>query len=78
MSIIADIFIWLLIDTAFGFLFYATGCFLLKVLTFGRYEMEFKDFVSFKDAKSSKVYAIMALGVSFYVIIIALIAYSNS
>jgi hypothetical protein len=78
MSIIADIFFWLLIDTAFGFLFYSTGCFILKIFTFGRYKMEFKDFATFNGAKSRKVTLITVLGLSFYVLLIALIAYLNS
>ncbi|MEW6992599.1 hypothetical protein AADZ91_18200 [Colwelliaceae bacterium 6441] len=78
MSIIADIFVWLLIDTAFGFLFYSTGCLILKFFTLGSYKMEFKDFATFKGAKSRKVTSIIILGISFYILIIALIAYSNS
>ncbi|WP_299491820.1 hypothetical protein [uncultured Shewanella sp.] len=78
MSIVTDIFVWLLIDTALGFLFYSTGCFILKVLTLGRYNMEFKDFATFKGVKSRKVTSIIILGVSFYILIIALIAYSNN
>jgi hypothetical protein len=78
MSIIADLFVWLLVDTAFGFLFYSTGCFILKVFTLGSYKMEFKDFATFKGAKSRKVTSIIILGISFYILIIALIAYSNS
>ena len=78
MSIITDIFVWLLIDTALGFLFYSTGCFILKVFTFGRFNIELKDFASFKGAKSKKVISITVLGLTFYVLIIAFIAYSNS
>jgi hypothetical protein len=78
MSIIADIFVWLLIDTALGFLFYSTGCFILKVFTLGRFNIEFKNFATFKGEKSRKVTSIIVLGISFYVLIIALIAYSNS
>jgi len=78
MSIIADIFVWLLIDTVIGFFFYSTGCFILKVVTLGRFNMEFKDFVTFKGAKSRKVTSIIVLGISFYVLIITLIAYLNS
>ncbi len=78
MSIVMDLFVWLLIDTALGFLFYSTGCFILKLLTLGRYNMAFKDFATFKGAKSRKVTSIIILGISFYILTIALIAYSNS
>lgn len=78
MSIVTDIFLWLLIETAFGFLFYATGCMLLKVTTFGSYKMEFKDYASFKQRKSKKVVPLIALGVGFYVFFILFIAYLNN
>jgi len=78
MSIVTDIFLWLLIETAFGFLFYATGCMLLKVTTFGSYRMEFKDYASFKQGKSKKVVPLIALGVGFYVFFILFIAYLNN
>jgi hypothetical protein len=78
MSIFADIFVWLLIDTALGFLFYSTGCYILKVFTFGRFNMELKGFASFKGVKSRKVTSITILGLTFYVLVIAFIAYSNS
>lgn len=78
MSIVTDIFLWLLIETAFGFLFYATGCMLLKVTTFGSYKMEFKDYASFKQGKSKKVVPLIALGVGFYVFFILFIAYLNN
>ncbi|BBN83837.1 hypothetical protein PA25_38220 [Pseudoalteromonas sp. A25] len=78
MSIIMDIFVWLLIDTVFGFWFYSTGWFLLKVFSFGRSNMELKDFANFKDSKSKSVISTMVLGISFYVFIITLIVYANS
>lgn len=77
MSIVADIFIWLLVDTAFGFLFYATGGAILKVLTFGRYKMNFKNYAAFKDDKTNKVMPTIILGVGFYLAILALIALAN-
>ena len=47
MSFVMDIFLWLLIDTVLGFIFYSTGCFILKVFTLGRFEIEFNDFSTF-------------------------------
>ena len=78
MSIITDIFFWLLIETSLGFLFYSTGCFILKVFTLGSFKMEFKDFASFKGQKSRKVTLITFLGLTFYVLAIVFIAYLNS
>ena len=78
MSIITDIFFWLLIDTAFGFLFYSTGCFILKVLTLGSFKMEFKDFASFKGKKSRKVTLIILLGLTFYVLVIVFLSYLSN
>ncbi len=78
MSIVADIFIWLLIDTAIGFLLYITGCLILKVLTFGQFTIKFKDFSSFKTNKAKKVNLIMLLGFLFYVSLIVLTAYLNN
>ena len=78
MSVIADLCIWLLIDTVLGFLLYLTGCLILKVFTLGRFKVAFKDFTTFKGVKSKKVTSIIVLGISFYVLIIAFIAYYNS
>ena len=78
MSIITDIFLWLLIDTALGFLLYSTGCFILKALTFGQYEIKYKDFTSFKANKSKKINLALLLGFSFYVALIFFIAYLNN
>jgi len=75
MSFVIDIFVWLLIETIFGFLFYSTGCLILKVFTLGRFTMEFKDFASFKGSKSKKINLICLLGISFYVLVIVLMAY---
>lgn len=78
MSIISDIFVWLLIDTALGFIFYSTGCFVLKVLTLGKFEIEFKDFSSFKAHKNKKVNLIILLGLCVYISLIVLATYMNS
>jgi hypothetical protein len=78
MSIITDMLFWLLIDTALGFLFYSTGCFILKVFTLDSFKMEFKDFASFKGRKSRKVTLITLLGLTFYVLVIFFIAYLNN
>jgi hypothetical protein len=77
MSIVMDIFLWLFIDTVLGFLFYLTGCVILKVLTFGYFEIKFKDFSDFKANKAKNVNLIMLLGFSFYALLIVLVAYSN-
>jgi len=77
MSIVVEIFIWLLIDTLLGFIFYSTGCFILKAFTFGQFESKFKDFSNFKANKAKKVNFIILLGFSFYVLLIMLIAYLN-
>ncbi len=75
MSFVIDIFAWLLIETIFGFIFYSTGCLILKVFTLGQFKMEFMNFASFKGSKSKKVNLICLLGISFYVICIVLMAY---
>lgn len=78
MSVVLDIFVWLLIDTALGYIFYSTGCLMLKIFTFGQFQAEFKDFASFKDNKSKKVNLICFLGISFYLLLIVLMAYLNN
>jgi hypothetical protein len=78
MSFVIDILAWLFIETILGFIFYSTGCLILKVITFGQYKMEFKDFASFKGSKSKKVNLVCLLGIIFYVLSIVLIAYLNN
>lgn len=78
MSFVIDIFAWLFIETILGFIFYSTGCLILKVITFGQYQMEFKDFASFKGSKSKKVNLVCLLGITFYVLSIVLIAFLNN
>lgn len=78
MSIAIEIFIWLFIETIFGFVFYITGCLLLKALTFGKFEIEFKDLTAYKGNKYKKVNLICLLGIAFYVFLIVLIATLNS
>ena len=78
MSLVMDIVVWLLIDSIVGFFLYSTGCLILKVVTFGQFNIEFKAFVSFKESKAKKVNLIMLLGLSFYASIIVLIVYLNS
>lgn len=73
MSLVSDALIWLLIDTFIGFIFYATGAYVLKVLSFGKYKVEFKDFASFKMAESKKVTLVIALGMAFYILLIYLV-----
>lgn len=77
MSIVVEVFVWLLIDTLLGFIFYSTGCFILKIFTFGQFETQFKDFSNFKANKAKKVNLIILLGFSFYVSLILLIGYLN-
>jgi hypothetical protein len=75
MSIAFDIFIWLIVETGLSFLFYSTGWLLLKVVTFGQYKSEFKDFASYKASKARRVDLIFLLGFCFYVALIAVMAY---
>ena len=75
MSIAFDIFIWLIVDTGLSFLFYSTGWLLLKVVTFGQYKSEFKDFASYKASKARRVDLIFLLGFCFYFALIAVMAY---
>lgn len=75
MSIAFEIFIWLIVDTGLSFLFYSTGWLLLKVVTFGLYKSEFKDFVSYKASKARRVDLTFLLGFGFYVALITLMAY---
>jgi hypothetical protein len=70
-----DIFVWLLIETVLGFIFYLTGCLVLKIFTFGLFQIALKDFASFKGAKSRKVTLLAFLGFTFYVVIIVFVAY---
>ncbi|AQQ01228.1 hypothetical protein B0W48_16485 [Pseudoalteromonas aliena] len=75
MSVFVEIFTWLLVDTILGFLFYSTGCVVLKVVTFGQFKNDIKDFASFEVSKAKKVNLICLLGVCFYVALITLMAY---
>ena len=75
MSIAFEIFIWLIVDTGLSFLFYSTGWLLLKVVTFGQYKSEFKDFASYKASKARRVDLTFLLGFCFYVALIAVMAY---
>ncbi|MBH0021601.1 hypothetical protein I6F40_14775 [Pseudoalteromonas sp. SWXJ133] len=75
MSIAFEIFIWLIVETGLSFLFYSTGWLLLKVVTFGQYKSEFKDFASYKASKARRVDLIFLLGFCFYVALIAVMAY---
>lgn len=75
MSIAFEIFIWLIVDTGLSFLFYSTGWLLLKVVTFGLYKSEFKDFASYKASKARRVDLTFLLGFCFYVVLIAVMAY---
>ena len=77
MNLVTDLFMWLIIDTILGFFLYSTGCFALKLITFGRFEAEFKDFASFKTAKSKKVTSIIFVGISFYSGLIAIFTTLN-
>ncbi|WP_024608278.1 MULTISPECIES: hypothetical protein [unclassified Pseudoalteromonas] len=77
MSIAFEIFIWLIVETCLSFLFYSTGWLLLKVVTFGQYKSEFKDFASYKASKARRVDLIFLLGFCFYVALIVLMAYLN-
>lgn len=70
---IADILIWLLIDTLLGFILYLTGCVTLKVFTLGLYQIKFKDFASFRANRHRKVSIIMLLGFVVYLLIVLLI-----
>jgi hypothetical protein len=78
MTFVIDIFAWLLIETIFGFIFYSTGCLILKTFTLGKFKIEFKDFASFKANKSKKINLICLLGLSFYVLFIVLIGFINN
>ena len=78
MSIVIEIFTWLFIETIFGFVFYLTGCVLLKAFTFGKFEIEFKDLTTFKGNKSRNVNLICLLGIAFYVFLLVSIATFNS
>ena len=78
MSLAMEIFFGLLIDTILGFIFYLTGCLILKIITLGQLNVEFKDFAAFKASKSAKRNFICLLGISFYIILIFLVAYLNN
>ncbi len=77
MSIAFEIFIWLIVDTGLSFLFYSTGWLLLKVVTFGLYKSECKDFASYKASKARRVDLTLLVGFGFYVALIVLMAYLN-
>lgn len=78
MSVVIDIFVWLLIESVMAFVFYSTGCLILKIFTLGRFKIEFKDFSSFKASKSNKLSLIYLLGLSFYISLIVLMLYLNN
>ena len=78
MSIVVDIFAWLFIETILGFIFYSTGCVILKVISFGQYKIQFRDYASYKDNKSGNVTLVCLLGLSFYILLIGVLAYLNN
>lgn len=78
MSIVVDVFIWLLIESFFGFVFYVTGCFILKVFTFGQYKFGLKDYTVFKASKNKRISAVWFLGLSFYIALFVLIVYLSN
>ena len=78
MSIVIDVFIWLLIESFFGFVFYSTGCLILKVFTLGRYKIAFKDFTTFRASKEKNFNLVWLLGMLFYIALILFIIYLNN
>ena len=78
MGILIEGFIWLIIESFFGFIFYSTGCFILKVIKFGQYKATYKDFTVFRASKEKKIGLIGLLGLSFYIGLITLIVFANS
>ena len=77
MSIVFDVFVWLLFDTAVGFIFYFTGCMILKLVTFGQYQADYRNFTEFKARTAKSANFTMALGFAFYVALLFMVAYFN-
>jgi hypothetical protein len=73
-----DVFIWLLIESFFGFVFYSTGCLILKVLTLGQYKIAFTNFTTFRASKEKNINLIWLLGLSFYVALIVFTVHLNN
>lgn len=73
-----DIVIWLVAESFFAFVFYFTGCIVLKVTTFGKYNTEFSSFSSFKESKKPKFNLAYIVGLLFYIGIIILMVFLSS
>ncbi|MFT5756050.1 MAG: hypothetical protein ACI9LM_000762 [Alteromonadaceae bacterium] len=73
-----DIVIWLVAESFFAFVFYFTGCIILKVTTFGQYHIEFNSFTSFKQSKKPNFNLAYFVGLLFYVGVIVLLVLLNS
>lgn len=77
MSLVMDLFIWLVVESFVAFVFYATGWLLLKIVTFGQFSAELKDFASFRASQSKKANAICFVGLGFYILAIVVLALIN-
>lgn len=78
MSLMIEVLMWLLVESMLSFVFYSTGCLILKVLTLGQYKTEFKNFSVFKANNNKKINSIWLLGLFFHILLIGLIVYLNS
>lgn len=73
-----DIIIWLVAESFFAFVFYFTGCIILKITTFGKYNIEFNSFTSFKQTKKPSFNLAYIVGLLFYIgVIVLLVSLSN-
>jgi len=73
-----DIIIWLVAESFLAFIFYFTGCIILTVTTFGKYNIEFNSFTSFKESKKPNVNLAYLIGFLFYVGLILLLVLLRS
>lgn len=76
----ADVLVWLASEVIFGYLFYITGVYILKIVTFGKSKAETHSYRSYRDLKISKVQAsshAYLVGLLFYLVLLALLVLVN-
>lgn len=75
-----DVIVWLASEVIFGYLFYITGVYILKIVTFGKSKAEIHSYRSYRDLKSSKVQSsshAYLVGLLFYLALLILIVLIN-
>lgn len=69
---------YLFMDSILGFMFYITGAYILKALTFGNFELEAKNFAMYRTSKKGGYSLPVVTGLTFYLLLFALIITSSN